>query len=171
MAGNKDVSLSAREMEVLALAWQCMDTQPKIDMQKLASLTGYTPGSASVTMGNIKRKLKVLGDSLSSNALTTPKKTGGGPGRGKTGTPKTPTGTKRGATTNKTPNKRQKKSGRQEQRDEEEDEDDGEEMLTTDETLVKEEPAEGGEEAYAMLEGLGNFVGHDGDGDYDDDRP
>jgi hypothetical protein len=30
MAGNKEISFSPREMEVLALAWQCMETQPKV---------------------------------------------------------------------------------------------------------------------------------------------
>lgn len=27
---NKNITLSAREMEVLALAWQCMEAQPKV---------------------------------------------------------------------------------------------------------------------------------------------
>ncbi|KAF2877108.1 hypothetical protein BDV95DRAFT_601524 [Massariosphaeria phaeospora] len=86
------VSFSAREMEVLALAWQCMESEPKIDIDKLASLTGYTHGSASVTMGNIKRKLKQHAASVG-GAPVTPKKGSSG-GRPKT-TPKS-TG-KRGA--------------------------------------------------------------------------
>ncbi|KAL7779588.1 hypothetical protein CFE70_009092 [Pyrenophora teres f. teres 0-1] len=44
---NNNVTFTPREMEVLALAWHCMESQPKIDMNKLASLTGYTPGSAT----------------------------------------------------------------------------------------------------------------------------
>ncbi|EOA81738.1 hypothetical protein ACJQWK_11114 [Exserohilum turcicum] len=68
MPGIKEVTFSAREMEVLALAWQCMETPPKIDMVKLAALTGYTPGSASVTLGNIKRKIKLVGDSAAADA-------------------------------------------------------------------------------------------------------
>ncbi|OAL05847.1 hypothetical protein IQ06DRAFT_332238 [Phaeosphaeriaceae sp. SRC1lsM3a] len=88
MSSNTTIQFSPREMEVLALAWQCMEAQPKIDMAKLASLTGYriassqTPGSASVTFGNIKRKLKLLGEGLAADGPATPKK-GGGPGRAK----------------------------------------------------------------------------------------
>ncbi|KAF2132106.1 hypothetical protein P153DRAFT_184310 [Dothidotthia symphoricarpi CBS 119687] len=115
MATNKDITLSPREMEVLALAWQCMESQPKIDMTKLASLTGYTTGSASVTFGNIKRKIKLLGESLSSNGPATPKKTGG-PGRSKATPASTSTSgrkKKRGAADNgaaDTPSKKKKKA-------------------------------------------------------------
>jgi len=55
-------------------------------MNKLASLTGYTPGSASVTFGNIKRKIKLLGEGLAANGPATPKN-GSGAGRAKA-TPK-----------------------------------------------------------------------------------
>ncbi|KAH7406170.1 hypothetical protein DE146DRAFT_435652 [Phaeosphaeria sp. MPI-PUGE-AT-0046c] len=75
--GDKN-DLTPRENEVLALAWQCFDIEPKVDMNKLASLTGYTPGSAAFTMGKIKRKLKnkTLGISASN---PTPKKSQGRP--------------------------------------------------------------------------------------------
>ncbi|KAH9863115.1 hypothetical protein IAQ61_009392, partial [Plenodomus lingam] len=160
MAGDKINPLSAREMEVLALAWQCMDVQPKIDTHKLASLTGYTPGSASVTMGNIKRKLKILGDSLTSKSgPTTPKKTV---------TPKSTAGSKRGAPANETPSKRQKSGGRpKQQHSAKDDEDDDEEMTKTEESIkVKkelfEDAMDGGKEdadgAFAMLEGLESFA-------------
>ncbi|KAF2691984.1 hypothetical protein K458DRAFT_285033 [Lentithecium fluviatile CBS 122367] len=65
--------LSPRETEVLALAWQCMDSEPKIDFNKLADLAGYTPQSASVTFSKIKRKLKAHADGNSSGAPNTPK--------------------------------------------------------------------------------------------------
>jgi hypothetical protein len=107
---DKSVTFSPREMEVLALAWQCMETQPKvrlpsvlcippapphhasifiayaltqrqIDMDKLAALTGYTPGSASVTLGKIKQKIKLVGSSTPAAPIT-PKRAGG-PVRGK----------------------------------------------------------------------------------------
>ncbi|CAO2657215.1 Nn.00g033410.m01.CDS01 [Neocucurbitaria sp. VM-36] len=120
MAADKELSFSPREMEVLAIAWQCMETQPKIDIQKLARLTGYTPGSASVTMGNIKRKLKLLGESLSQNGPATPKKTGG-PGRSKTTTPKR--GGKRAAAESDAPSKRQKQGSRKAREQSVEDED------------------------------------------------
>jgi hypothetical protein len=81
-------------------------------MNKLASLTGYTPGSASVTFGNIKRKIKLLGDGLAADGPATPKKAGG-PGRGKAGTTPKSTG-KRGAGKadgdGETPSKRAKKT-------------------------------------------------------------
>ncbi|KAI4637797.1 hypothetical protein J4E83_000615 [Alternaria metachromatica] len=89
-------SLSAREIEVLALAWQCVDPQPKVDMVKLAALTGYTPGSASVTFGNIKRKLKNMAAGASEDSPATPAKSRSG-GRPRTATTSTPK--KRGATT------------------------------------------------------------------------
>ncbi|KAL1796340.1 hypothetical protein ACET3X_004880 [Alternaria dauci] len=113
MAGNKDVSFSPREMEVLALAWQCMETQPKIDMTKLAALTGYTIGSASVTFGKIKTKIRLLGESLSTNGPSTPRKTGG-PGRAKATSTPMSTPKKRGPpTTSDTPAKRARKGTRQ----------------------------------------------------------
>ncbi|KAI4670380.1 uncharacterized protein J4E79_000661 [Alternaria viburni] len=70
-------SLSAREIEVLALAWQCVDPQPKVDMVKLAALTGYTPGSASVTFGNIKRKLKNMAAGASEDSPPAKSRSGG----------------------------------------------------------------------------------------------
>lgn len=95
-------------------------------MTKLASLTGYTVGSAGVTFGNIKRKIKLLGEGLTADDQATPKK-GGGPGRSKSSitTPKS-TG-KRGAASksagddeSETPTKRSKK---QKARDDDDDED------------------------------------------------
>ncbi|KAJ4989834.1 hypothetical protein SVAN01_04671 [Stagonosporopsis vannaccii] len=39
------LTFTARENEVLALAWQCFTTEPKVDINKLAALTGasHTP--------------------------------------------------------------------------------------------------------------------------------
>ncbi|KAF1365925.1 hypothetical protein EJ07DRAFT_170668 [Lizonia empirigonia] len=48
MPDNKNV-LTTRENEVLALAWQCFEADPK-----------YTKGSATFTLGKIKTKLKAL---------------------------------------------------------------------------------------------------------------
>jgi hypothetical protein len=81
-------------------------------MAKLARLTGYTEGSASVTFGKIKRKLKshTAGlDGANTNALptSTPKKTGG-PGRGKTGTPGSGAGKKRNGDGDDSPTKKAK---------------------------------------------------------------
>ncbi|KAI4692161.1 uncharacterized protein J4E84_003129 [Alternaria hordeiaustralica] len=102
-------SLSAREIEVLALAWQCVDPQPKVDMVKLAALTGYTPGSASVTFGNIKRKLKNMAAGASEDSPATPaaKSRSGGRARATaTSTPK-----KRGATAAPTSASKRSKKG------------------------------------------------------------
>ncbi|KAH7078248.1 hypothetical protein FB567DRAFT_130888 [Paraphoma chrysanthemicola] len=73
--GDKN-DLTARENEVLALAWQCFESEPKVDMHKLASLTGYTPGSAAFTMGKIKRKLKNKTVGISASNPTPKKSTG-----------------------------------------------------------------------------------------------
>lgn len=95
-----DNSLSQKEMETLALAWQCFDSEPKVrlpkqhmcsqyqscspltttqvDTKKLAALTGYTVGSAGVTLGKIKRKLKNMSAAVTGEAVTptsTPRKT------------------------------------------------------------------------------------------------
>ncbi|KAH9868733.1 hypothetical protein J1614_007805 [Plenodomus biglobosus] len=173
MAGDKDGSLSAREMEVLALAWQCMDAPPKIDMQKLALLTGYTPGSAAVTMGNIKRKLKQRsGDASTSSAPSTPKRGSAAAGRSRTMTPKSSTG-KRGASASAsaTPSKRAKSGGRQgkkivakEEEDDANDANDDDDVPMSGGARVKKEVldegleyggGEDGESGVAMLKGVG----------------
>ncbi|KAF1913950.1 hypothetical protein BDU57DRAFT_328226 [Ampelomyces quisqualis] len=150
----QSVTFSPREMEVLALAWQCMESQPKIDMNKLASLTGYTPGSASVTFGNIKRKIKLLGEDLAAGGPATPKK-GGGPGRSKStgGTPKS-TG-KRGASKSvgaddESPTKRSRKTTAKMNRDD----DDDEEIFAP--RVKKEELADITSGANSFYDQLGN---------------
>jgi hypothetical protein len=148
------ITFSAREMEVLALAWQCMEQQPKvsispprtststrlaptplflshthtnplqIDMNKLATLTGYTPGSAAVTFGNIKRKIKLLGEGLAADGPATPKK-GAGAGRPKASATPKKRGTSTAAADDESPTKRAKKtSSTKETRKDHEDEDD-----------------------------------------------
>jgi hypothetical protein len=74
-------------------------------MQKLALLTGYTPSSASVTFGTIKRKLKALGDAA---GPATPKN---GSSKASTTTPSR-SGAKRAAkpAADDTPSKRAKKT-------------------------------------------------------------
>ena len=82
-------------------------------MHKLASLTGYTVGSAGVAFGKIKTKIKLLGESLSTDGPTTPKKVGG-PGRSKATSTPTSTPKKRGPpTSSSTPAKRARKGARQ----------------------------------------------------------
>jgi hypothetical protein len=140
----------------------------QINMEKLADLTGYTPGSASVTFGNIKRKLKLLGEDLAANGPATPKK-GGGPGRSKTTTPKS-TG-KRAAPkatgkTDESPTKRTKKNAPKKMRDNSDDDDD--EQLA---------PRVKKEEVNDIIESADNFYsqikdaasGYDPEQDGDDD--
>lgn len=103
---GQDVNFSPREIETLAAAWQCLDTDPKIDFVKLAQLTGYTEGSARFSWGVIKKKLKAKVASSGGGPVSAPK------------TPKTPRSTnatpkKRGAANiNDTPSKKSKQNGR-----------------------------------------------------------
>jgi hypothetical protein len=96
-------------------------TCTQIDMVKLASLTGYTPGSASVTFGNIKRKIKQLGDGLAADGPATPKK---GARSKATPTPKS-TGKRTASATDanedESPSKRPKKSTAKKIRDDDDD--------------------------------------------------
>ncbi|KAK3076258.1 hypothetical protein LTS18_013494 [Coniosporium uncinatum] len=65
---NTTVNLSEKEMRLLALAWQCFDNNPKIDNKKLAKISGYTEGSAQVTLGKIKRKLAAAAADVTAEA-------------------------------------------------------------------------------------------------------
>jgi hypothetical protein len=87
-------------------------------MVKLASLTGYTPGSASVTFGNIKRKLKLLSE-VAASSPATPKK-----GASKSSTTPQSTG-KRGAKMGdeESPTKRAKETPAKKARNDDEDDD------------------------------------------------
>jgi hypothetical protein len=143
-------------------------------MAKLARLTGYTEGSASVTFGKIKRKLKSHTSSLdggNTNALptSTPKKNGG-PGRGKVGTPGSGAGKKRNADGDDSPTKKAKATPKKSKKVMDDDDDD--EFVTP--KIKKEELAEVTDMAYdfyqqntdgahAGLMGNGglNFSGYD----------
>jgi hypothetical protein len=117
-------------------------------MVKLASLTGYTPGSASVTFGNIKRKIKLLGEGLAASGPATPKKNSGAATPKKSGGPKS-TG-KRGASKNdETPTKRRKKG---------DDDDDDDEMFVP--KVKKEEVSDitsGANEYFEQLEMVSGY--------------
>jgi hypothetical protein len=64
-------------------------------MNKLASLTGYTPGSAAFTMGKIKRKLKNKTAGISSDSPAVKSR----PGRPRTATATAPSTSKKRGTT------------------------------------------------------------------------
>jgi hypothetical protein len=92
-------------------------------MVKLASLTGYTPGSASVTFGTIKRKIKQLGEGLAAEGPATPKK---GARSKPTITPKSTgkrTATATDANEDESPSKRPKKGSAKKTRDDDDDDD------------------------------------------------
>jgi hypothetical protein len=133
-------------------------------MEKLADLTGYTPGSASVTFGNIKRKIKLLGEDLAANGPATPKKAGG-PGRSKTTTPKS-TGKRGAAKTadNESPTKRTKKNSTKKTRDDLEDDD---EHFAP--PVKKEEVNDINEGANDFYSQVQNAAGYDTEQDEDND--
>lgn len=111
-------------------------------MNKLASLTGYTPGSAGFTMGKIKRKLKNKTAGISTDNPT-PKKSQGRPRTKSTPNSKKPGTSKRAATTEEddednveeTPSKRTKKGAAKNTRNEPSDD----EEEYTNPTIKKEE--------------------------------
>lgn len=51
--------LSTKQMEYLALAWQCFDAEPKIDYEKFKDIAGLaSAASAREIMRMTKKKLK-----------------------------------------------------------------------------------------------------------------
>ncbi|KAJ8121434.1 hypothetical protein O1611_g10103 [Lasiodiplodia mahajangana] len=55
---NVDGELTMKEKAILGLAWKCFQTEPKIDLDKLAALGGYTnPRSAHNILTLAKKKL------------------------------------------------------------------------------------------------------------------
>ncbi|KAK5125223.1 hypothetical protein LTR85_000899 [Meristemomyces frigidus] len=79
--------LSQKQMEYLAIAWQCFDTEPKrsfqIDYAKFAQVAGLASANSArelmrVTKNKLKAEYGALGGGLqSANGAGTPKKSGG----------------------------------------------------------------------------------------------
>ncbi|KAI7462917.1 hypothetical protein KC351_g16115, partial [Hortaea werneckii] len=106
--------LSQKQMEYLALAWQCFESEPKIDYNKFYRVANLaSPASARELMRVTKKKLKeeygALGDAggngnpgTPNTNTNTPKKAGkalgrnGGLSGSATGTPSGTGGKKRG---------------------------------------------------------------------------
>jgi hypothetical protein len=124
-------------------------------MAKLAALTGYTTGSASVTFGNIKRKLKLLGEGLAAAGPTTPKK-----GISKSTTTPRSTG-KRGAKVGDdvSPTKRAKKAPTKKVHDDDNEDDDDDEHFIP--NIKKEEVNDVTERANVFFEQMQNVGGYD----------
>lgn len=61
--------LSTKQMEYLALAWQCFDAEPKIDYEKFKDIAGLaSAASAREIMRMTKKKLKEEYGALSGGA-------------------------------------------------------------------------------------------------------
>ncbi|KAF2705001.1 hypothetical protein K504DRAFT_506469 [Pleomassaria siparia CBS 279.74] len=147
MAKEEAISFSPREMEVLALAWQCMESEPKINIDRLAQLTGYTPGSASVTLGKIKKKMR--DHAKMSTPISTPRKASSG------SVNKTPkSGTKRPAPAASEPAGKKKKNKEEAHKrlDQQYDDNDQEEEYRH--IKVK------NEETADLLRGAGEYLSH-----------
>ncbi|KAJ8114390.1 hypothetical protein ONZ43_g4915 [Nemania bipapillata] len=86
-APTNDGELSHKEKAILALAWKCFETEPKIDWEKLGALGGYTNWRSARNLFAIaKKKL---------NAHVNADNGADDDGHGNTASPKTPTGKKR----------------------------------------------------------------------------
>ncbi|XDG09803.1 hypothetical protein ABKA04_009418 [Annulohypoxylon sp. FPYF3050] len=67
--------LSPRDMEILALAWQCFETQPKVNYEKLAKIAEFkNANTASTCFGSVKKK--IMSASKSSEPSTPTKSSG-----------------------------------------------------------------------------------------------
>lgn len=75
--------LSTKQMEYLALAWQCFDAEPKIDYEKFKDIAGLaSAASAREIMRMTKKKLKEEYGALSGGGAGVKTANGGGPGGG-----------------------------------------------------------------------------------------
>ncbi|KAI4599541.1 hypothetical protein KJ359_001988 [Pestalotiopsis sp. 9143b] len=85
-AAAKKIELTAREVEVLAAAWQSFKSDPEVDIPKLSQLVGFqNPRSAANLMGQIKKKLSAMEANGDFSVAAVPKTK-----------PATPAGTPRG---------------------------------------------------------------------------
>ncbi|CAK1359369.1 hypothetical protein CB0940_05589 [Cercospora beticola] len=84
--------LSTKQMEYLALAWQCFETEPKIDYEKFKTVAGLaSAASARELMRVTKKKLKEEYGALSGSMTAANGNTvGGGVTPSKKSTPRTP---------------------------------------------------------------------------------
>lgn len=125
----------------------------QIDMVKLARLTGYTLKSAPVVFGNIKRKIKTLGEELAAEGPATPKN--GSATKKPKSSGKRAAGKSAGGDNDESPTKKvkaaaAKKKGAAKATEEDDDEEDFDLMKHR----VKKEEAEG-------LDGFESFMGQD----------
>jgi cytoskeletal protein RodZ len=138
-------------------------------MAKLASLTGYTVGSAGVTFGKIKQKIKLLGDAISGTASTTtpstPKKKNNGSTAKGAATPASSSRKRKNApaptsdSANATPSKKANKGSAFDfgasAAVEHNDDNDDEELIDMNMFVKKEEPVD---EEFSFLHGIGGYA-------------
>ncbi|KAI2776265.1 hypothetical protein F4815DRAFT_360493 [Daldinia loculata] len=98
----KDTQFTARDMEILGIAWQCFEVAPKINWNKLAQLAPFKNAStARACFGPIKKKLALAsGESTTANTSEPSTPTKGGKKR-KAGSEKTPGSGKKTKTSRK----------------------------------------------------------------------
>ncbi|PIB02490.1 hypothetical protein CB0940_01147 [Cercospora beticola] len=73
MSGNE---FTERERQMMSLAWQCFDGEPKLDYKKLAGLAGMkNPVSASNAWSKIKKKLNAQAEAVMGEGAATPNST------------------------------------------------------------------------------------------------
>ncbi|KAI0130520.1 hypothetical protein BJ170DRAFT_693065 [Xylariales sp. AK1849] len=74
MSSDKKTSLTSRELELAGLIWQCFESEPKINYQKLKDLAGFkNANSASACWNPIKKKLMANAGAATNNDGATPK--------------------------------------------------------------------------------------------------
>ncbi|KAM0717410.1 hypothetical protein Q7P37_007262 [Cladosporium fusiforme] len=83
-------TLTENDRKLLAAAWHCFETQPKINFSKLAEIMGYkSTNSAATSFSGVKKKLLALADAGlgvgegTPKKKSTPKKKGAGAAEGK----------------------------------------------------------------------------------------
>ncbi|KAM3421917.1 hypothetical protein BST61_g2294 [Cercospora zeina] len=83
--------LSTKQMEYLAIAWQCFESEPKIDFEKFKTVAGLaSAASARELMRLTKKKLKEEYGALSGTMTAANGNTVGGATPSKKSTPRTP---------------------------------------------------------------------------------
>ncbi|KAK6953771.1 hypothetical protein Daesc_003733 [Daldinia eschscholtzii] len=83
--------LTAREMEILAMAWQCIEGGPKINYDKLAKLAPFkNVTTARACFTPIKKKLALASGELAAAQTGEPSTPTKGSGKRKAGAEKTP---------------------------------------------------------------------------------
>lgn len=66
---------SSREQQLMAVAWQCFDGEPKVNYQRLAELTGMTnTGSAYNAWTKIRKKLAAQAKTVTPKSTPRPMK-------------------------------------------------------------------------------------------------